>query len=52
MGDINILEVIDHDGPYVTVKIDIDDETYHAIFNYGFTELLRKAVPECQKDTQ
>jgi len=43
-GDIKITEIEDNEDGSARVTLDMDAETYHDIFEYGFIELIKKGV--------
>tara|TARA_B110000483_G_C17706948_1_gene355632 strand:- start:134 stop:292 length:159 start_codon:yes stop_codon:yes gene_type:complete len=41
-GTIKILEITDNDDGSANVELQMDAETYHKVFEYGFIQLLTK----------
>ena len=44
MTGIKIIALEEREDGSALVKVDMDDETYGAIFNYGFVQMLRKGI--------
>ena len=43
-GNIKITEIEDNDDGSARVTLDMDAETYHKIFEYGFIKLIEKGI--------
>tara|TARA_R110002153_G_scaffold240677_1_gene395436 strand:- start:214 stop:411 length:198 start_codon:yes stop_codon:yes gene_type:complete len=43
-GDIKITEIEDNEDGSARVTLDMDAETYHDIFEYGFIQLIKKGM--------
>ena len=43
-GRITVSTIDDHDDGSATVTLDMDPETYHQIFSYGFRALVTKGL--------
>jgi len=43
-SDIKITEIEDHEDGSATMQLDLDPETYAAIFNVGFIHLIQKGI--------
>ena len=43
-GDIKITEIEDNEDGSARVTLDMDAETYHDIFEYGFIQLIKKSM--------
>ncbi len=43
-NDIKISDIIDNDDGSATLTLDLDAETYHKIFEYGFIKLIMKGL--------
>ena len=41
---IKITDIDEHEDGSATVQLDLDPETYAAIFNMGFIHLIRKGI--------
>ena len=41
---IKITEIEDHEDGSATLQLELDPETYAAIFNVGFVHLIRKGI--------
>ena len=41
---IKITDIEDHEDGSATLKLELDPETYAAIFNVGFVYLIRKGI--------
>ncbi len=41
---IKITEIKDHEDGSATLQLELDPETYAAIFNVGFVYLIRKGI--------
>ena len=41
---IKITDIDEHEDGSATVKLDLDPDTYAAIFNVGFIHLIRKGI--------
>ena len=41
---IKITDIDEHEDGSATVQLDLDPETYAAIFNVGFIHLIRKGI--------
>jgi hypothetical protein len=48
-GTISVANIEDNEDGSANVTLDIDEETYHKIFEYGFIQLIRKGL---EYDTQ
>ena len=44
MSEIKVIALEEREDGSALVKLDMDDETYGAIFNYGFVQMLRKGI--------
>ena len=44
MSKIKVIALEEREDGSALVKLDMDDETYGAIFNYGFVQMLRKGI--------
>ena len=44
MTEIKIIAIEEREDGSAIVKVDMNDETYGAIFNYGFVQMLRKGI--------
>ena len=45
MNDLIKIETItDHEDGSATLTLDLDSETYHKIFEYGFVQLIMKGM--------
>ena len=42
--DIKIETITDHEDGSATLTLDLDTETYHKIFEYGFVQLIMKGM--------
>jgi hypothetical protein len=47
---IKIETITDHEDGSATVTLDLDAETYHKIFEYGFVKLIMKGLESEEKD--
>ena len=43
-NDIKVLTIEDQEDGSATVTLDLDAETYHKIFEYGFVQLIMKGI--------
>ena len=43
-SDIKITEIEEHEDGSATLKLDLDSETFAAIFNVGFIYLIQKGI--------
>ena len=43
-SDIRITNIEDHEDGSATMQLDLDPETYAAIFNVGFIYLIQKGI--------
>lgn len=43
-NNIKITDIEEHEDGSATVKLDLDPDTYAAIFNVGFIHLIRKGI--------
>ena len=43
-GNIIVTDIQDNEDGSARVKLDMDAETYHKIFEYGFIQLLTKGM--------
>jgi hypothetical protein len=43
-NDIKIETITDHDDGSATLTLDLNAETYHKIFEYGFIKLIMKGI--------
>ena len=43
-SDIRITDIEDHEDGSATMQLDLDPETYAAIFNVGFIYLIQKGI--------
>jgi hypothetical protein len=43
-NDIKIETIEDHDDGSATLTLDLNAETYHKIFEYGFIKLIMKGI--------
>ena len=43
-SDIKVTEIEEHEDGSVTMQLELDPETYAAIFNVGFVYLIRKGI--------
>ena len=43
-SDIKITNIEDHEDGSATLQLDLDPETYAAIFNVGFIYLIQKGI--------
>jgi hypothetical protein len=51
MNDLIKIETItDHDDGSATLTLDLNAETYHKIFEYGFIKLIMKGIESEEKD--
>jgi hypothetical protein len=41
---IKVETITDHDDGSATLTLDLDAETYHKIFEYGFIKLIMKGI--------
>ena len=46
---IKITEIEDHEDGSATLQLELDPETYAAIFNVGFVHLIRKGIESDDK---
>ena len=46
---IKITDIEDHEDGSATLQLELDPETYAAIFNVGFVHLIRKGI-EAEKN--
>ena len=44
MSEIKVIALEEREDGSALVKLDMDDATFAAIFNYGFVEMLRKGM--------
>ena len=44
MSEIKITAIEEREDGSAIVTVDMSDETYGAIFNYGFVQMLRKGI--------
>jgi hypothetical protein len=49
-NDIKIETIEDHDDGSATLTLDLNAETYHKIFEYGFIKLIMKGIESEEKD--
>jgi hypothetical protein len=49
-NDIKIETITDHDDGSATLTLDLNAETYHKIFEYGFIKLIMKGIESEEKD--
>jgi hypothetical protein len=49
-NDIKIETIEDHDDGSATLTLDLNAETYHKIFEYGFIKLIMKGIETEEKD--
>ena len=49
-NDIKIETIEDHDDGSATLTLDLNAETYHKIFEYGFIRLIMKGIESEEKD--
>ncbi len=42
--EIKITDIEDHEDGSATLQLELDPETYAAIFNVGFVHLIRKGI--------
>ena len=47
--EIKITEVEEHEDGSATLELELDPETYAAIFNVGFVSLIRKGIESDDK---
>lgn len=43
-SDIKVTEIEEHEDGSATMQLELDPETYAAIFNVGFVYLIRKGI--------
>ena len=43
-GTISVANIEDNEDGSANVTLDIDEETYHKIFEYGFVQLVKKGL--------
>ena len=43
-SDIKVTEIEEHEDGSVTMQLELDPETYAAIFNVGFVHLIMKGM--------
>ena len=43
-GNIKITEIEDNKDGSASVTLDMEPETYHKIFEYGFLQLIKKGI--------
>ena len=43
-NDIKVLTIEDQEDGSATVTLDLDAETYHKIFEFGFVQLIMKGI--------
>ena len=43
-GNIKITEIEDNEDGSASVTLDMEPETYHKIFEYGFIQLIKKGM--------
>ena len=48
-NDIKIEAIEDHDDGSATLTLDLNAETYHKIFEYGFIKLIMKGIETEEK---
>jgi hypothetical protein len=48
--EIKIETITDHDDGSATLTLDLNAETYHKIFEYGFIKLIMKGIESEEKD--
>ncbi len=41
---IKVVEITEHEDGSATLTLDLDAETYHKIFEYGFVKLIMKGI--------
>jgi len=55
-SDIKVTEIEEHEDGSATMQLELDPETYAAIFNVGFVYLIRKGIeqanPYLEKEVQ
>ena len=44
MSDVKIIEIEEHEDGSATLQVECDPETFMAIFNVGFVELIKKGL--------
>jgi hypothetical protein len=49
-NNIKIEAIEDHDDGSATLTLDLNAETYHKIFEYGFIKLIMKGIETEEKD--
>jgi hypothetical protein len=49
-NNIKIEAIEDHDDGSATLTLDLNAETYHKIFEYGFIKLIMKGIESEEKD--
>lgn len=47
--EIKITDIEDHEDGSATLQLELDPETYAAIFNVGFVHLVRKGIESDDK---
>ena len=49
-NNIKIEAIEDHEDGSATLTLDLNAETYHKIFEYGFIKLIMKGIESEEKD--
>lgn len=49
-SDIKIINIEEHEDGSATLQVDLDPETFAAIFNVGFVSLICKVLESENKD--
>ena len=50
-NNIKIEAIEDHEDGSATLTLDLNAETYHKIFEYGFIKLIMKGIESEEKDS-